>query len=295
MVLDNSGESCTLLLLLETHPSLWCDLQRLNVDQSNSGSSLGPATYIEQVIIFLNAFLLINEGNRLAVFAVHNDDSHIIYMSPGLRKSKKESQAASPIPLQQQVVQGLVRLLRNQEPPSSPDEREAVFSAALSRALCLLSRVGARGGAQAGPRSRILCLQHSPDAMPHYIPIMNAIFSAQRSDVVIDTCVVAGPESAFMQQAAHMTGGWYLRPKDPGALLQYLLTVFLADTETRKLLKLPGEESIDFRASCFCHKKAIELGYVCSVCLSVFCQSLPECSTCGTTFTSSRKRKSMSL
>jgi hypothetical protein len=32
---------------------------------------------------------------------------------------------------------------------------------------------------------------------------------------------------------------------------------------------------------CFCHKKTIDLGFVCSVCLSIFCQFSRECSTCG--------------
>ena len=42
--------------------------------------------------------------------------------------------------------------------------------------------------------------------------------------VVIDSCVIGAP-SAFMQQAAHLTGGVYLCPARPAGLLQYLLMV----------------------------------------------------------------------
>lgn len=45
----------------------------------------------------------------------------------------------------------------------------------------------------------------------------------QRHGVVIETCVLGPADSAFLQQAAHVTGGLYLRPSRPGALLQYLL------------------------------------------------------------------------
>jgi len=31
---------------------------------------------------------------------------------------------------------------------------------------------------------------------------------------------------------------------------------------------LPDQEQVDLRASCFSHKKIIDIGYVCSVCLS---------------------------
>lgn len=204
---------------------------------------------------------------------------------------------------------------------------------------------------------------------------------AQRNDVVIDACVLGGADSPFLQQAAHITGGLYLRPARPGGLLQTLLarpslenptlagqqlekgptslaerpltglfdccgvaahtqcsnvsllldvcvmaperaadrsqTVFCGDTHSRGFLDLPQATGVDFRASCFCHKvlppasmhvshlscllfpffvchtvlrdrchpvahaavmhlqRAIDLGFVCSVCLSIFCQVCP--------------------
>lgn len=63
------------------------------------------------------------------------------------------------------------------------------------------------------------------DVPAQYIPTMNAIFAAQRSGVVIDACYLGSSQSAFLQQAAHLTGGVYLRPARPAGLLQYLLTV----------------------------------------------------------------------
>lgn len=45
----------------------------------------------------------------------------------------------------------------------------------------------------------------------------------QRHGIVIDTCMVGSQDSAFLQQAAHISEGLYLRPKHTGALLQYLL------------------------------------------------------------------------
>ena len=90
-----------------------------------------------------------------------------------------------------------------------------------------------------------------------------------------------------------MLPNWLLPPPlqavggQPGAvqaLVQSLLQVFTADTETRKLLQLPKPAAVDFKASCFCHKRPIDMGYVCSVCLSIFCQPCRECSTCSTKF-----------
>lgn len=44
--------------------------------------------------------------------------------------------------------------------------------------------------------------------------------------------------------------------------------VFLPDSEQRPKLMLPQPTHVDYRAACFCHRNLIEIGYVCSVCLS---------------------------
>ena len=39
----------------------------------------------------------------------------------------------------------------------------------------------------------------------------------------MDACMLASTDSTFLQQATHLTGGIYMRPKQRSALLQYLL------------------------------------------------------------------------
>jgi len=63
-----------------------------------------------------------------------------------------------------------------------------------------------------------------------------------------------------------------------------LLWLFLPDESTRKMLVYPPKTHVDFRAACFCHRKLVDIGYVCSVCLSVFCSFTPICSTCNSNF-----------
>ena len=42
------------------------------------------------------------------------------------------------------------------------------------------------------------------------------------------------------------------------------------------------QSSVDFRASCFCHQKAVDFAFMCSVCLSLTCDTNSVCLTCGT-------------
>ncbi|KAF3820602.1 hypothetical protein GH733_005147, partial [Mirounga leonina] len=86
------------------------------------------------------------------------------------------------------------------------------------------------------------------------------------------------------QKACDITGGLYLKVPQMPSLLQYLLWVFLPDQDQRSQLILPPPVHVDYRAACFCHRNLIEIGYVCSVCLSIFCSFSPICTTCETAF-----------
>ncbi|KAH0563261.1 hypothetical protein GP486_002172 [Trichoglossum hirsutum] len=134
-----------------------------------------------------------------------------------------------------------------------------------------------------GMQSRILVLSVSGDLAFQYIPIMNCIFAAQRKKIPIDICKIAG-DTVFLQQASDATRGVYMHLEDPRGLLQYLMLAFLPDQTSRRHLTMPSQVNVDFRAACFCHKLVVDIGFVCSICLSIFCTP-PEgaiCLTCGT-------------
>nr|CAD7420199.1 unnamed protein product [Timema poppensis] len=44
--------------------------------------------------------------------------------------------------------------------------------------------------------------------------------------------------------------------------------VFLPEPPIRNKLVLPPPVKVDYRAACFCHRELIDIGFVCSVCLS---------------------------
>ncbi|KAI9376370.1 TFIIH subunit Tfb4/p34 [Aspergillus egyptiacus] len=140
-------------------------------------------------------------------------------------------------------------------------------------------------GAAEGLQSRILIISVSSatGSAHQYIPIMNAIFACQRLHIPIDVCKLSG-DAVFLQQASDATKGIYMSLSEPRGLLQYLMMAFLPDQRSRKHLILPTRVDVDFRAACFCHRRVVDVGFVCSVCLSIFCEP-PEngdCLTCGT-------------
>ncbi|KAI1826896.1 transcription factor Tfb4 [Xylaria intraflava] len=134
--------------------------------------------------------------------------------------------------------------------------------------------------------ARILVLSVSQSESSQYIPTMNTVFAASHARIPIDTLsLYDSSASTFLQQAAFITGGIFLSAaSNPRGLLSYLMFGFLADIEARRSLVTPTQDTVDFRAACFCHRNVVDTAFVCSVCLSIFC-SVPdnaECLTCGT-------------
>ena len=173
---------------------------------------------------------------------------------------------------------------------------EVALSAALSLALCYCDRrvrENLESLVREGRprlRARVLVMQACGDQASQYVQMMNCIFAAKKSKVLLDTCVLGHADSVHLKQASNLTSGVYIRPKrervkeratgnklvlqDKGgqtALLHHMILSFLPDHFCRQHLNMPTEETVDFRASCFCHHELKDTAFVCSVCLTPRC------------------------
>ncbi|KAM0936451.1 putative TFIIH subunit Tfb4/GTF2H3, von Willebrand factor A-like domain superfamily [Dioscorea sansibarensis] len=275
-----------IVIILDTNPFFWGTLS------NTSASNFSFSKFLNHLIPFVNSLLLLNQLNHVVLIAAGVTSCGYIYDSA----TAVASDGGQKVPaVCSEILSRLEEFVAKDQKLGHGDVRtvggvmSSLFSGALSLALCYIQRVF-RSGMQ-HPQPRILCLQGSPDGPEQYVAVMNAIFSAQRSVVPIDSCVVGMQHSAFLQQASYITGGVYLKPQQLDGLFEYFTAVFATDLQSRSFLQLPRPVGVDFRASCFCHKKTIDMGYVCSVCLSIFCKPHKKCSTCGSDFSHSHSEQ----
>ncbi|KAG5524745.1 hypothetical protein RHGRI_031427 [Rhododendron griersonianum] len=288
-----------LMVLIDTNPFFW---------SAANTTSLSFSKFLSHVVAFLNSVLLLNQLNQVVVIATGINTCDYLY----------DSAAAGALPNQraESLLQKLVEFVVKDEQLGKEDSVDgtgsSLLSGSLSMALCYIQRVFRSGPHH--PQPRILCLHGSPDGPEQYVAIMNAIFSAQRSMVPIDSCLLGAQHSAFLQQASYITGGVYLKPQQLDGLFQYLSTCYLFISSLvlhefhmelkclasvhvlcvilrqysqvicilgtfYNFLSLWGWISVPRK--CFCHKNTIDMGYICSVCLSIFCKHHKNCSTCG--------------
>ncbi|KAI9146336.1 TFIIH subunit Tfb4/p34 [Paraphysoderma sedebokerense] len=295
-----------LVVIVDTNPFSWINLSKSN-DSSEAIQLFSQV--LEHLIIFINSYLALNHDNQLAVLASHIKKSHYLYPSINSNQRPQNSSVESTetpngedtptstfstanankyqqfFSVDNEMINNLKELMSSTDGLAMEEyqNKGSPISATLSLALLYIQRV-LRQDELGLIKPRILVISASNDSPIHYIPTMNCIFSAQKAMIPIDVCNLGKLDTIFLQQAAHLTDGVYLKIPRIEGLLEYLMFAFLPDRYTRQFLCLPTLDQVDFRAACFCHKKIIDIGYVCSICLSIFCEWSEVCSTCKTKF-----------
>lgn len=271
-------------------PSLLCLIVDCDADSwkqqhdSCAETQINFDELVSNVALFCNGYSITHRQNRLLLIACGKQISHgckVVYP----RISANDDfvpivQTLTPI-----IISGLLdtqqQRLEQQRPPK--DSHSCFISQALATALCVINR---QLLAHSALQPRILVAQLSKDHAPSYNNVMNCIFSADKANVPIDGLILkASEESQFLQQACYMTRGIYQRPIDQRDTLQLLFEHYMPDTTTRSYLNAPYQKVVEFKASCFCHKKPVEFAYMCSVCLALTCKKSTICDTCGTSIT----------
>jgi len=145
--------------------------------------------------------------------------------------------------VKEDVTQNLKHLLSQQSHTALPNGTQ--LAGALSLGLTYINRLQV-DSPLLPPTARILIVSTSFDSKGQYIPIMNAIFAAQKTKIAIDVIRIASSDkestgSTFLQQASFETKGVYTAIKATALneLPQRLFQLYSTDQRTRKHLVFP--------------------------------------------------------
>lgn len=241
--------------------------------------------WLDSIVTFCNSHLMVDEKNQLTVIG-----SFITANKTILSSNDGIQPPGNIIPQQGQfekfafvtdiIRNGIIELMKDSPLVVSND---CLLASALGMALCKINNTKRLP-------SRILivsCSMQLGSYASQYMNLMNSFFAAQKMNVPIDGCIYMKEEmkrGSILEQGCDLTGGHFLNVPDIAGNLEYLLWIFLPNTKIRDTLLLPERRKATHRAACFCHRNIIDIGYVCSVCLSIFCSFSPICSSCQTHF-----------
>jgi len=243
--------------------------------------------WMNAVLTFVNSHLMLHPTNRVSLLAAHATGCSYLYPdmeSPRNQLSRQQDgQYEVFYQVETAVRQNLKRvLLRNTENGRAAG-CESLLSGAMSMALSHINKELSSLGPAQKLHPRLLVMSGSGDSAAQYMNYMNIFFTAQKMAIPVDTCMIM-QDSGLLQQGSDITGGTYLKVEQLAGLLQYLIWVFLPGPKLRNILGAPPRVRVDYRAACFCHRQLVDIAFVCSVCLSIFCRFNPVCTTCHSVF-----------
>ncbi|XP_069697538.1 general transcription factor IIH subunit 3 [Periplaneta americana] len=274
-------ETSLLVIVLDTNPG-----QRLFRERAHILTQC-----LESIIAFANSHLMLKSTNKLAVLACHSRSTEFLFPPPppvagvqAVMPRQQDGQYELFTHVERTIRHNLQNVvIRDAKSGTVESSCDSLLAGSLAIALCYIHRLELELAAGNKMNSRILTVTGSADSASQYMNYMNVFFTAQKQNVTLDVCSL-DQDLGLLQQGCDITGGLYLHIPQLQGLLQYLLWVFLPEPPIRKKLVLPPPVKVDYRAACFCHRELIDIGFVCSVCLSIFCKFSPICTTCHTVF-----------
>lgn len=285
---DDEDVGNLVVIVIDVNPVWWG--KQSHHKQQKDGLALSQC--MDAVVVFINSHLMMDRRNKVAVIASHTNESRFLYPKKTSdafddgddQREQDEMSSDGKYEVFASINDAVMEELKNlvDENPTV-SHTDTLLAGSLAMALCYIHRVEKECAVGEKIKSRILVLKAADDSASQYMNFMNVIFTAQKQNIPIDACIL-DKDSSLLQQACDITGGKYLKLLSTTGLLQYLLWVYLPSPSQRDSLVLPPAIHVDYRAACFCHRILIDVGYVCSVCLSIFCTYSPICSTCHTAF-----------
>ncbi|XP_073970353.1 transcription factor B4 isoform X1 [Rhodnius prolixus] len=269
---SEEDESSIIVIVLDVNPS----------QRAIYADTKGYRHILESIIAFCNAHLVLKPDNHLALIACHSGSSEFIFSDKD-NEVLPTGQNDGQYELLAHVERSVRANLKNFILKTEPTVGDSLLAGSCAMALCYIHRMIREKSPTMKMNSRILVITGSGESVSQYMNYMNVFFTAHKENIIVDVLSMEH-DLGLLQQGCDITGGLYLKIPQIHGLLQYLLWVFLPEPPLRKKLVLPPPVKVDYRAACFCHRTLIDVGYVCSVCLSVFCKFSPICTTCHALF-----------
>jgi transcription initiation factor TFIIH subunit 3 len=230
------------------------------------------------LLLFCNSYLLMHRKNRVIILLTTSDDVKIIYPPTSSNSTLSSTYHELSVTVASQIVAISKEEKQKMTNVKHPSNSTGNYLAnGLSKSLCIINRQIQLSKFL----PRVLIMQFDKDRVVDYNSFMNSIFNAQKLEILVDALVVSKFDSHILQQACFLTGGLYLRHRDEDNILQILTMHFLLDDKVRKLFNQPLQKTVDFKASCHCHRSPVEYAYMCSVCLTLICEDADVCPVCS--------------
>ncbi|KAL0221547.1 hypothetical protein RCL1_001401 [Eukaryota sp. TZLM3-RCL] len=240
-------------------------------------ASFSSTCLFDSLLSLISLYFNLNHQNKICVIFVSSSDCPTIYSSPTYYSTLTELD---------QISRSFRSFSTTPFQPSNPSFH--VLTSALLKSLLWLTKESST--MNYSKQIAVLSLNDSPpsSSSSSFADLFSVAFSAKKLNIPIDvTCI--GTLLYPLQQISFISNGsLFTLPlgecSTPSILSTSVLSLLslsaLVPAHIRSTVPVNQVSTVDLRAYCSCHSNLIDLGFICTNCLSIACKQGPFCPSC---------------
>lgn len=264
---EQGNEMEFLVILFDLNTMGWFNLKKDKMQPTQS-DEFDETDLLEILIYQINIFLLQSSAKKAFLIIFDESTTQIIF--PQLQDDLNLIQRLDFYSIKQVIYDRFLDFMSKKNPVK---KSHSIFVSAYYRAICLLNKLK-KTNPEAKTNARVFVVMNSDIEEKQCLNLMNCIQSAKSLNIISDSLDLTTKVQNFLTQLSQKTNGLYLPspPKINKSLIEYFINAFIINVESRKQFKLPYPNIAHYEAVCFCHKRHINFGYICSSCLGIYCK-----------------------
>ncbi|CRH00823.1 RNA polymerase II transcription factor B subunit 4, putative [Plasmodium relictum] len=287
-----------LILVIDVNLLIWCEGLKIKFDK-NQVKTLKLSDFFKSIFQFIRFYCFMSNSERICIIATCSNNCKIIYENyiSYAKNNLTENDYCSD------TYDNLINFINENK---SDKLSESTLSSALIIALCYNNRI-CNLYENINTRIFLLDISKSHFYTNQYTQLMNIAYNAKRNNVIIDVFSL-NHKTKILEQICNITNGLYIdnsiflnvncNDKIEDILTQIIIFWFLPSNNSRKYFSNTYLNEDTNIAVCSCHNKQIDIAYICSCCLAIYCSEKDSqtnkdricCSICKTRFTKSLLR-----
>lgn len=289
-----------LVLVIDVNILAWCEGLKIQVEK-NTTCRLKLVDFFKSLFNFSRLYCFMGNSERLCIIATCSKSSKIIFENYVYHTKGFFSETD----LYQKIYEDLIKFIQEN---MNGKLKESTLSSALMIGLCYINRI--KNLYDNNITSRLFLLDVS---QPHYYTkqytqLMNIAYNAKTNNIIIDVFSLTN-KTTVLEQMCNITNGLYIdnsvffnincsENKMDEILSQLMMFWYLPSNNSRKFFSNTYVNDDTNLAVCSCHNKQIDIAYICSCCLTIYCseknaqtqKDRMTCINCKTRFTKSLLR-----
>ncbi|KAI4837187.1 RNA polymerase II transcription factor B subunit 4 [Plasmodium brasilianum] len=282
-----------LILVIDVNFLIWCEGLKIKFDKNNI-KILKLSEFFKCVFQFIRFYCLMNSSERICIIATCSENCKIIYENyiSYAKNNLSENDYCN------NAYDNLINYINDNE---CDKMTESNLSAALAVALCYNNRI-CNIYEHINTRIFLLDISRSHFYTNQYTQLMNIAYNAKRNNIIIDVFSL-NDKTQILEQICNITNGLYIdnniflnvncNDNIEDILTQTIIFWFLPSNNSRKYFSNTYLNEDTNIAVCSCHNKQVDIAYICSCCLAIYCSAKDiktekdrtSCSLCKTRFT----------